>query len=98
MPHSDQAQSRSGGIKIVSWNCNGLGHVVKRAKVFSHLKSLGADIVLQETHIKRSAQAKLRVGWIGQIYQSNFDAKARGGSNPDKEKHSFCLLILDFRS
>lgn len=79
MPHSDRAQSRPGGIKIVSWNCNGLGHVVKRAKVFSHLKSLGADIVLlQETHIKSSAQAKLRVGWIGQIYQSNFDAKARG--------------------
>jgi exonuclease III len=52
---------------------------VKQAKLFSHLKSLGADIVLlQETHIKRSAQAKLQVGWIGQIYLSNFDAKARG--------------------
>ena len=46
-------------MNIVSWNCNGLGHVVKRAKVFSHLKSLGAVIVHhQETHIKRAAQAK----------------------------------------
>lgn len=51
----------SGGITFASWNVRGLGHVHKRAKVFSLLKSLSADILfLQETHIRPSS-AKLLV-------------------------------------
>ena len=36
---------RGGGITLTSWNVRGLGHAIKRAKVFSHLKSLAADII-----------------------------------------------------
>lgn len=66
-------------IKMVSWNVRGLGHAVKRGKVFAHLKSLKADIMfLQETHIIATEQRRLRASWISQVYQSPFTSKARG--------------------
>lgn len=40
--HPDTPSS-GGGITFTSWNVRGLGHVLKRAKVFSHLKSLSSD-------------------------------------------------------
>ncbi len=53
--------SRGGGITFTSWNVRGLGHAIKRAKVFSHLKSLAADVIfLQETHIKPTRAKLLR--------------------------------------
>lgn len=64
---------------MVSWNVRGLGHAVKRGKVFAHLKSLKADVILlQETHIKATEQRRLRAGWVSQVYQSPFTSKARG--------------------
>lgn len=67
------------GVTMVSWNVRGMGHHIKRAKVFAHLKSLSADIsFLQETHIRPSEQARLKCGWAGQIFQSTFSSKARG--------------------
>lgn len=56
-----------------------LGHTIKRGKVFAHLKSLKADIMfLQETHIKATAERRLRANWISQVYQSPLSFKARG--------------------
>lgn len=73
-----QVQGR--GYKLVSWNVRGHGHIMKRAKVFTHLKSLSADIMfLQETHIKHTAKGKLRVGWVDQVYEANFTTKAKRG-------------------
>lgn len=70
---------RGGGITFVSWNVRGLGHVLKRAKVFSHLKSLAADIVfLQETHIRPAGAKLLRCSWVNQIFQSTFSSNSRG--------------------
>ena len=66
------------GYKLVSWIVRGLGHIMKRAKVFAHLKSLSADMFLQETHIKYTAKGKLKVSWVDQLYESNFTTKARG--------------------
>lgn len=67
------------GYKFVSWNVRGLGHVMKRAKVFAYLKSLSADIMfLQETHIKHTTKGKLKVSWVDQQYEANFTTKARG--------------------
>ena len=68
-----------GGVSMVSWNVRGMGHPIKRAKVFSHLKSLSADIAfLQETHIRPSERNRLRCRWADQIFQSAFSSKARG--------------------
>lgn len=70
---------QGGGITFTSWNVRGLGHVLKRAKVFSHLKSLSADIIyLQETHISPTKEKLLRCSWANQIFQSTFSSKARG--------------------
>lgn len=64
---------------LVSWNVKGLGHAIKREKVFRHLKSLSADVIfLQETHIKTTEQCRLRCSWISQVYQSPFTSHARG--------------------
>lgn len=39
-------------INFVSWNVKGLNHLIKRSKVFSHLKQLRADLAfLEETHV-----------------------------------------------
>ena len=79
MAHNISSKSHSGTVKILRWNVKGLGNPVKRAKVLTHLKSLDSDIVLlQETHAKRSVQMVLRASWLGQVYQANFGAKARG--------------------
>lgn len=57
----------------------GLGHVIKRGRVFSHLKSLKSDIIfLQETHIGVNEQGKLKANWIFQDFQAPFTRKARG--------------------
>ena len=64
---------------MVSWNVKGLGHPIKRAKVFTHLRSLSSDFVfLQETHIRPSEQCHLRGTWVGHIFQSTFSSKAQG--------------------
>lgn len=64
---------------LVSWNVKGLGHVIKRGRVFSHLKSLKPDVVfLQETHIGVNEQRRLRANWISQVYQAPFTRKSRG--------------------
>lgn len=67
------------GINLVSWNVRGLGHSIKRSKVFAHLNFLAADVsFLQETHIRPSEQERLRCSWANQIFQSTFSSKARG--------------------
>ena len=67
------------GYKLVSWNVRGLGHIMKHAKVFAHLKSLSADIMfLKKTHIKHTAKGKLMVSWVNQLHEANFTTKARG--------------------
>ena len=50
---------------------------VKRTRIFAHLKNLKSDIMfLQET--QKAEQNRLRKPWIGQMYHSNFDTRARG--------------------
>lgn len=67
------------GVTMVSWNVRGLGHHLKRAKVFAHLKSLSSDLMfLQETHIRPSEQTRLKCNWAGHVFQSTFSSKARG--------------------
>ncbi len=79
MAHNISSKSHNGTVKIFCWNVKGLGNPVKRAKVLTHLKSLNPDVVLlQETHAKRSVQMVLWANWLGQMYQANFGAKARG--------------------
>lgn len=76
---SDQTNGGNYTLTLASWNVKGLGHPIKRGKVFASLKSLKADILfLQETHIAVGQERKLRANWISQVYQAPFNSKARG--------------------
>lgn len=73
-------------VTFVSWNVRGLNNPVKRGKVFSHLKTLGLDIVfLQETHLKD----KYTIRWIENVYHSTFPAKTRGTAIMTKKSIPF---------
>lgn len=66
-------------VNFISWNVKGLNHPIKCSKVLAHLLHLKADIAfLQETHLKKLSQSRLRRSWVGQVFHSNFNAKARG--------------------
>lgn len=72
-------QGREGRVKLISWNVKGLNNRVKSVKVFSNLIKLKANICfLQETHLKNSSHKSLMRSWVGQVFHSGFNCKARG--------------------
>lgn len=76
---SSTHSSINNNLNLVSWNVKGLGHVIKRGRVFSHLKSVKPDIIFhQETHIGVNERRRLRANWISQVFQAPFTCKARG--------------------
>jgi len=63
----------------LSWNVKGLSHPVKRKGVLAHLRQLKAEVAfLQETHLRAADHNHLNCGWMGQIFHSSFQARARG--------------------
>ena len=67
--------------RFVTWNVKGMNGPNKRARIFSHLKRLKAEIVfLQETHLNIADTFRLRKNWVGQSFHSNFNTKARGAA------------------
>ena len=68
-------------IQFVSLNAKGLNNPVKRQKIVSYLQQLKADIAfIQETHLKTDAVGYLKRRWVGQLYHSQFNVKARGAA------------------
>lgn len=66
-------------FRLISWNVKGLGSTIKRGRVMSHLKQLKGDVYfLQETHMLNKEVARLKVGWVGDVFHSTFNCKARG--------------------
>lgn len=66
-------------LNLLTWNCHGLGHAIKRKKTLCALKKEKADIaLLQETHLCDAEHAKLRRAWVGQVYFSSFKSNSRG--------------------
>lgn len=66
-------------VPFVSWNVKSLNHPVKRKKVLTYLSKLKVGIAfLQETHLRTFDHFRLRGGWIGQSFHSNFHSKSRG--------------------
>ena len=65
--------------KFISWNVKGVNNIIKRRRVMSHLEQLKVDIAfLQETHLCNDSVAGLKHHWVGQVFHSKFNAKARG--------------------
>lgn len=66
-------------VNFVCWNVKSVNHPVKRRRVLAHLQQLNTDIAfLQETHLTTFDHSKLRGGWVGQFFHSNFHSKSRG--------------------
>lgn len=71
--------SNSVKVKITSWNCRGLGKLVKIKQVLSRLKQKHANIIfLQETHMMPGDVSRIRKRWQGQVYSASFSTHARG--------------------
>ena len=67
------------GITFCSWNVKGINEPVKRGKVLAHLKALKVDVAfIQETHLKKDAEHRLKAKWIDKVYHSSFTHKSRG--------------------
>ena len=67
------------GLKIITFNCQGLQKDAKRGKVFHWLKELGADIILlQETHCCINTIKGWLSEWKGHILYSIGETNARG--------------------
>lgn len=64
---------------LVSWNVNGLNNPVKTKRVLDHLQHMETGIAfLQETHLRTLDHFRIRKGWVGQMFHSNFHSKSRG--------------------
>lgn len=88
----NSGDSQGVNIRITSWNVKGLNSPIKRAKILKHLKYLKTDVAfLQETHLKIADHFRIRKSWVGQVYHSNFDSKARGTAILFSKKTQFVL-------
>lgn len=66
-------------IHFISLSTKGLNNWVKRQKIESYLQQLNTDMAyLQETHLKNDHINYLKRKWVGQVFHSSFNAKARG--------------------
>lgn len=84
-------------VTLVSWNVKGLGHAIKREKVFRHLKSLSADVIfLQETHIKATEQRRLQLQLDISSLSITIHFSRPGCGHSLSEKYSIPILFNDY--
>ena len=60
-------------INLLTWNCHGLGHAIKRKKILCACKEKADIVLLQETHLCDAEH-----DWVGQVYFSSFKSNNRG--------------------
>lgn len=97
-PHLNVNVNKSEGCQVIlaSWNVKSLNHPVKRKKVLSHLNQLNVGIAfLQETHFDTFDHFRLRGGWVGQFYHSNFHSKSRGAAILINKKVPFIMSRIE---
>lgn len=68
-------------LRFVSWNVKGMGNIIKLQRVMTHLDQLKGDIYfVQETHMLNKYVARLKRRWVGDVFHSTFNGKARGAA------------------
>lgn len=59
----------------------GVGNVTKLGRVMAHLNQLKGDVYfIQETHLLNREVARLKRNWVGEVFHSMFNGKARGAA------------------
>lgn len=82
----------TGSLKLTTWNVQGIGHVIKRKKILTHLKKQKTDIaLLQETKLSDIEHLKLRRDWVGQVHFSSYSQNKRGTAILINKKLPFIL-------
>lgn len=77
--HPPSLANKGSQVTFISWNVRGVNQPLKCNRVLSHLLNLkGSVVFLQETHLKDADQQRLKRSWVGQIFHSKFNARARG--------------------
>ena len=78
------------GLKLITFNCQGLQKDSKRHKVFHWLRELGTDIILlQESHCCMTSQNNWISEWKGHVIYSFGETNARGCCILFREKLEF---------
>lgn len=68
-------------LKLVSWNVRGTSSATKLGRVMTHLDQLKGDVYfLQETHMLNREIIRLKKRWVGDVFHSTFNSKARGAA------------------
>uniref|UniRef100_A0A3P9JW43 Reverse transcriptase domain-containing protein n=1 Tax=Oryzias latipes TaxID=8090 RepID=A0A3P9JW43_ORYLA len=68
-------------FRLISWNVKGLGNATKLGRVMTHLNRLKGDIYfLQETHMPNKEVVRLKKHWVGEVFHSTFNCRARGAA------------------
>lgn len=68
-------------LKLISWNVKGTGTATKLGRLMTHPNRLRGDVYfLQETHMLNRETVRLKKGWVGEVFHSTFNSKARGAA------------------
>lgn len=68
--------AQSTEVKLMSSNVNGLGNPIKRSKVMTKFKKEKADIIfMQETHLSKQEQEKLKKFGFKNTYYNSYEHK-----------------------
>ena len=95
------------GLKICSYNCNGLGSYKKRKDIFDFLRAEKCNIyLLQETHLPHKSENFIRSAWGLPVFLAGSDTNKNGvailfSNNFEYKVHNVhrdpqgCYLIMD---
>ena len=58
---ANAVKTTGSGVRLISWNTNGMNNTVKIGKVLTRLQQLKGDVMfLQETHLKTSDTPRIK--------------------------------------
>ena len=82
-----------GSVRFVSWNVKGANTNIKLNRIMTHLEHLKTDIAfLQETHLCPSDVPRLKKRWVGHLFHSKLNCRARGAAILIRKNIAFELI------